>query len=425
MKIVKPTLVILSLLLAACRQEKTVRTTGDAAGQVAEAGREAGERFEAVTAIGPRKTREELEKERFDERWRALQSFQVEQQRQATAATPAAPPVAPPQIRFVTDAKATESLKGLDPAAIESLPVLVPVKGDASGPSVLRAQVYLDRLKYSPGIIDGRWGKNSEIAVYWFQRENGLPPTGDVDQQTFLALLQSAGAPATIAYNLTAEDLEGPFVTIPEDVYEQEKLECLCYESLLEELAERFHTSGEFLQQLNPDVSFESSAAGQQIWIPNVRPPVQQDIPSSIARVVVSVEGNYMHALDGAGKLLLHAPTTLGSEYDPSPTETLEVKKVTFDPWFHYQPKLFHDVPDEEPEAHLAPGPNSAVGVVWAALSKQHYGIHGTSDPDSIGYTSSHGCIRLTNWDAAELAHQLKPGVTVEFVDARAVGGAV
>lgn len=71
---------------------------------------------------------------------------------------------------------------------------------------------------------------------------------------------------------------------------------------------------------------------------------------------------------------------------------------TAYDPTFHYQPTLFAEVPDENPEALLQPGPNSPVGVVWMALSKKHYGLHGTSDSESIGYASSHGCIRLTNW---------------------------
>jgi lipoprotein-anchoring transpeptidase ErfK/SrfK len=50
------------------------------------------------------------------------------------------------------------------------------------------------------------------------------------------------------------------------------------------------------------------------------------------------------------------------------------------------------------------------VGVVWISLSKPHYGIHGTPEPGKIGYTQSHGCIRLTNWDAAKLAEMVKAG---------------
>ena len=166
---------------------------------------------------------------------------------------------------------------------------------------------------------------------------------------------------------------------------------------------------------LNPDAAF---SAGDAIWVPNVREPLTQDRPD-IARVSISIRGNTFNAFDAAGNLVFHSPTTLGSKYDPSPRETVEVKKITFDPWFHYQPTLFHEVSDSDPEANLPPGPNSPVGVVWVALSKPHFGIHGTSDPDSIGYASSHGCVRLANWDAQDVARRLKPGVQVEFVDTR------
>jgi lipoprotein-anchoring transpeptidase ErfK/SrfK len=212
--------------------------------------------------------------------------------------------------------------------------------------------------------------------------------------------------------------VKGPFQKLPADVYEKAKLDCLCYESKKEKLAERFHASTGLLELLNPQVDFEALNAGGTIWAPNVRPAVTSDRPD-IARIAISIAGNTFNAFDANGNLIFHAPTTLGSEYDPSPRETLEIVKVAHNPHFHYQPKLFHEVPDEEPEAHLNPGPNSPVGVVWIALSKRHYGIHGTSDPESIGYASSHGCVRLTNWDAREVAHRVSPKIKVEFIDTR------
>jgi lipoprotein-anchoring transpeptidase ErfK/SrfK len=165
-------------------------------------------------------------------------------------------------------------------------------------------------------------------------------------------------------------------------------------------------------------VNFGTLQVGDTIQVPNVREPLPSPQPD-FARVVVSLSGNSFNAFDAQGRLLFHAPTTVGSKYDPSPNETVTVVKITPDPYFHYQPKLFHEVPDDEPEATLKPGPNSPVGVVWVALSKPHFGIHGTSDPESIGYASSHGCIRLTNWDAGEVSLRMREGVAVEFVDTR------
>ena len=353
------------------------------------------------------------DRERFDNRWRELVTFR--QQQTDTAAQ--RPAQGGQNIRFVRGAK--ETLENLSPDAINAAPVSVPISGDVRGPSVLKTQVYLDRLNFSVGVVDGRWGKNSAIALWWFQRSRGLQPTGDVDEATFRALAGEAqSGPAVVTHNLTSEDVKGPFVDIPEDMYDKAKLDCLCYESVREKLAEKFHTTTDFLGVLNPGVDLSALKAGDAINVPNVRQGSGANTPD-ISKVVVSLNGNTFNAYDGSGKLVFHAPTTVGSEYDPSPTETLEIKSIHEDPHFHYQPKLFHEVPDDEPEANLNPGPNSPVGVVWIALSKQHYGIHGTSDPDSIGYASSHGCIRLTNWDAKEVAGRVSPGIKVEFTDTR------
>ena len=193
----------------------------------------------------------------------------------------------------------------------------------------------------------------------------------------------------------------------------------MCYESLTEKLAEMFHTSADLLKRLNPGADLNSLKAGDALFAPNARQELASDQPADINEVVVSVDGNYLNALNAEGGIILHAPTTVGSKYDPSPNETTKVVGITFDPDFHYQPTLFHEVPDSDPEAMLKSGPNSPVGVVWMELAKPHFGIHGTSDPDSIGYASSHGCIRLANWDANDLAHMLKNGVTVQFTDTR------
>jgi lipoprotein-anchoring transpeptidase ErfK/SrfK len=359
------------------------------------------------------------EKERFDESWRGVfQNAKV----QTAPQGPAAPEV---KITFLPNGKEAFA-KPIDPAALNDAPVVVPVKGDVAGPSVLKTQVYLDRLNFSVGALDGRWGRNSGIALWWFQRSRGINAAdpGAVDEATFRALAaQAGGVPALKQYTLTEEDLKGPFVSVPEEMYDKAELDCLCYESLKEKLAERFHTTMDFLDQLNEEVKFSDLQAGSTIWVPNVREPVTADRPD-IARVVVSIRGNTFNAFDAQGNLVFHAPTTLGNKYDPSPNETVEVKKIVFDPHFHYQPKLFAEVPDDEPEANLNPGPNSPVGVVWVALSKPHFGVHGTSDPDSIGYASSHGCVRLTNWDAQEVAHRLSPGIKIEFLDTREAAAA-
>jgi lipoprotein-anchoring transpeptidase ErfK/SrfK len=341
------------------------------------------------------------EKERFDEQWRGLSGF--------SSAQPG-PPQAPaaPAINVIFAPAGKESFQGLTSAeAINNAPVVVPIKGDVSGPSVLKTQVYLDRAHFSVGVLDGRWGRNTAIALWWYQRSRGIEAgePGALDEQTFRSLATAAnGVPALVGHTLTEDDLK----------------DCLCYESVQEKLAEQFHTTTDFLAQLNEGVKYSELKAGDRLWVPNVRAPLTQDQPD-VAKIVISIRGNTLNAFDAGGNLIFHAPTTLGSKYDPSPNETVAVKKTVFDPHFHYQPTLFAEVPDDEPEANLNPGPNSPVGVVWTALTKPHFGIHGTSDPDSIGYASSHGCVRLTNWDAAEVGHRVSPGVPVEFLDTREV----
>lgn len=401
------------LVLAACSREKATQVGESVKGTAKSVATKV---TDAVTIpnYAPEVQNTPREQQRFDQRWRQLQSFRAAQV--AAAQQEQAQQLAQ-QIQFVKGQK--QSFKKLDANAINAMPVLVPITGDMAGPSVLKAQVYLDRAHFSVGAIDGRWGKNSAVSVWWWQRAHGLNATGDVDEATFRSLAVAGGAvPALTQHQLTEDDLKGPFVQIPEVVYDQEKLDCLCYESRREKLAELFHTTEDFLEQMNPSVKFSDLQAGQSIVVPNVRAALTSD-QRDIAKIVISAQGNSFNGFDANGGLVFHSPTTLGSAFDPSPDETVKIVKILPNPHFHYDPTLYSEVPDWKPDAQLQPGPNSPVGVVWIALSKPHYGIHGTKDPDAIGYASSHGCIRLTNWDAAEIEHRVSEGISVEFVDTR------
>ena len=409
--------ILLVVAAVACTRERATDVKNTTTSAVKNAATKVHDAFDISTPTGGAPDNpQEREKERFDQRWRDLESFRQQQaaqaQRQAQQAQARAA-----NIKFVTGAK--ETFKGLTPDAINNAPVSVPLTGDVKGPSVLKTQVYLDRVHFSVGAIDGRWGRNSAITVWWWQRSHGLPSTGDVDRATFQSIADAAGAPAAVTtYTVTADDTKGPFVHIPDDVYEQQKLDCLCYESLKEALSEKFHVDQDFIEVLNPKVKFSELKAGDTIVVPNVRPPLTAD-QRDIAKVVISLSGNTFNGFDAAGNLIFHAPTTVGNAFDPSPSESVKMIKIVDHPHFHYDPTLYHEVPDTNPDAQLAPGPNSPVGVVWMALSKPHYGIHGTKDPESIGYASSHGCIRLTNWDAAEVEHRVNEGMEVSFVDTR------
>ena len=369
---------------------------------------------EAAVPIGKPDDAVSRAQQRFNLAWQQLQSFR-EQQALKTAQQQGTEPAPPQPIQFVTHVK--QSFKGLDMSGINAAQVSVPISGEMNGPSVLKAQVYLDRARFSVGAIDGGWGKNSAVAVWMWQRSHGIPATGDVDETTFRSIAAASGyVPPLVQYHVTDDDLKGPFVKLPDSVYDKQKLPCMCYETLREELAEKFHTDQDFLSALNPDVKFAELRSGDAIVVPNVRPPVQGD-PHDIDRIRISISGNSFDAFDANSNLVFHAPTTVGSTYDPSPDETLHIVKIIDHPHFHYDPTLYSEVPDDMPDAHLNPGPNSPVGIVWMALSKEHYGIHGTEDPESIGYVSSHGCVRLTNWDAFEVEHRAHEGTVVAFVD--------
>lgn len=309
-----------------------------------------------------------------------------------------------------------------------------PAKIPKRGPLALQLQVMLDRAHFSPGIIDGMWGDNAMKALAFFKNPEstdsssatGTDSSSSIDQATYQNLKAAVGSAAVLThYTVTADDVKGPFKDVPNNVYEQAKLDCLCYTSAAEGLAEKFHTSQKLLAQLNPKVSLASITAGTSLVVPNVD---VEDVPATssndstsggtgqIARLIISRKGYWTHAVDGSGKVLYHFPSTLGAGYDPSPQGDFRVTNITWNPAFHYQPTLFAEVSDKKPEAHLPKGPNSPVGVIWMALSKPHYGIHGTSSPETIGYANSHGCVRLTNWDATELGRLISKGVPVQFL---------
>ena len=317
-----------------------------------------------------------------------------------------------------------ETLASLDSTRDWSSRMHLPLGGNVEGPSVAKLQVLLDRAGFSPGEIDGRWGDNTELALTWFQKDAGLKPTGIADQETVRALAQPAGNPRELITSvaLTAADVAGPFTTIPDDVYERAELDSLGYESLAEKLGERFHAKPAFLAQLNGGLALDSLAAGDSLRVPNV---AQAQRPRGrVSRIVISGEAGYLHALTASGDIVFHAPVTVGASYDPSPEGEFSVESITRNPWWHYQPAILESVPDDQPEAHLPPGPNNAVGRVWMALSKEHYGIHGTKAPGTIGYASSAGCVRLTNWDALALAGMIEAGTPVRFRDVKGRGAA-
>ena len=275
----------------------------------------------------------------------------------------------------------------------------------------LALQVTLDRAGFSPGEIDAHLGVNTMRASDAFRRGGGNPDAG--------------GVPATMNYTITEQDAAGPFTPdIPSDLMQQAKLDALGYRNVVEALGEKFHVSPALLKRLNPSVEFK---AGAQIAVPNVLDVLQPAPPARGGRptpdpsqpantlVTVSRSDSSLTLTDGEGHVLFYAPVTTGSEHDPLPLGDWTVTGVQHNPKFRYNPALFWDADASHSKATIPSGPNNPVGVVWIDLSKAHYGLHGTPEPGLIGHAESHGCVRLTNWDAAKVASLVRPGTRVVF----------
>ena len=268
---------------------------------------------------------------------------------------------------------------------------------------MLAAQVALDRGWFSVGEIDGRGGDNTRRAVAAFQRAHQLAPTGTVDEATRTALAV-ASSPTLVPYTITDADVAGPFAAIPRDMMQKAALPAMSYSSPLEAIAERVHASPQLLLALNPGKSFDQ--VGEVVQVPDVAvgpPPVA-------ASIEVDGTDRSVRVLDRDGRVVARYPASVGSRHDLLPAGRWTVNGVARNPPFHYNPRLFWDAHASDAKTTIQPGPNNPVGVVWIDLSKDHYGIHGTPEPSRIARSESHGCIRLTNWDAITLAEQVRPG---------------
>lgn len=334
---------------------------------------------------------------------------------------------APSDNKGSDDAKAKRASTAPQANALDFVDAKVTDSSISETPA-LRAKVILDHLGFSPGVIDGTEGPSYSAALRGFQVANELPDTGKLDSATLAKLDQWKSVPVTRVVIIPEAFAAGPFVPdFPKDAADQAKLSALGYRNIMEALAERFHTTPEFIVALNS--ADTPVGAGEPIRVPNIpniaRLPLDRDergwgdtlqhlgiAPDQpkAEKVVVDKSEGVLKVYDANEKLIAQFPATMGSSKDPLPIGEWKIQGVSRNPDFHYNPKLFWDVSDSKGSQLLKPGPNSPVGVVWLDLNKPHYGIHGTSEPATIGHAESHGCIRLTNWDAARLAQMVKPG---------------
>ena len=273
----------------------------------------------------------------------------------------------------------------------------------------LVAQVLLDRARHSPGVIDGIMGGNTARAIRSFQRANDMEVNGQLTREVLQALFKQQSGDIVQRYTISEDDVNGPFVDVPDGMAEMAKLDRVAYETPLELLAEKFHMDKEFLKALNPDADFGKAGTKITVIVAGA-----DDMKPKVARIEVDKSRDAVRAYAEDGSLLASYPATVGSSQFPSPSGTMKVNAVAPDAKYYFDPEGREWGPDKQ--LTIPAGPNNPVGGIWIDLSKEGYGIHGSPDPNLIGKTASHGCVRLTNWDAEELAGAVEEGASVEFV---------
>jgi lipoprotein-anchoring transpeptidase ErfK/SrfK len=278
-------------------------------------------------------------------------------------------------------------------------------------PILIKAQVLLDRAHFSPGEIDGKGGDNFKKALVAFATAQGLNSRGELTDEIWQKLTATSEEPVLTKYTISNDDVRGPFVnSIPTKLEKMKDLPVLAYTSPREKIAEKFHMSQELLSALNPKQKFET--ANETTVVANV---MQNDAPKRAARVEVDKSAQVLKVFGRDQQLLAIYPVTVGSTEKPAPSGRLKVTGISKNPTYRYNPKYaFKGVQATKPFT-IKPGPNNPVGLVWIGLSGEGYGIHGTPDPSKVSKTASHGCIRLTNWDALRVASAVVKGTPVDF----------
>lgn len=273
----------------------------------------------------------------------------------------------------------------------------------------VRLQILLDRAHASPGVIDGYFGENVEKAVRALRSMKGLSGDGSPDRDVWAAIENDTDV--MVSYTITEEDMRDLVEEIPEDFAKLAEMDWLGYTSVEERLAERFHMNVELLRSLNPQADF--AAAGTAIMVADTG----EDQDRRVKRIEADRKQRQLRAYGEDGEMVAAYPVTIGSRQTPSPSGTHEVTAIAIEPTYSYRPDENFQQGDNDEPLTLPPGPNNPVGLVWIDLSEPTYGIHGTPAPEQIDKQQSHGCVRMTNWDARELAELVEKGITVEFLE--------
>jgi lipoprotein-anchoring transpeptidase ErfK/SrfK len=279
-------------------------------------------------------------------------------------------------------------------------------------PAGIRLQVLLDRAHFSPGEIDGKFGENAKKALRAYEEAQQLPSSDEVGADVW-AKLASDDRSVITNYTISDKDVAGPFLhKLPAKMEDMKDIPKLSYTSAREGLAEKFHMSEDLLSALNPGRHFDRA----EETIAVIDTGADQS-PEKAAKVEVDKNRQTVKLFDKSNALIGFYPATVGSEEKPSPTGTLKVTEIDRNPTYRYNPAYhFKGVHSRKPFT-IRPGPNNPVGTMWINLSGEGYGIHGTPFPGKVSKSESHGCVRLTNWDAERVAERVSKGTLVAFVD--------
>ncbi|MEP0316582.1 L,D-transpeptidase [Hyphomonas sp.] len=310
------------------------------------------------------------------------------------------------------EAIATAEVVDLSPDVVNSAEYRGEPIPEGRGALILKLQVLLDRAGFSPGVIDGIMGSNVSKAIIAAEATAGLPQDGRLDADLWRVLSANAvEEPVLAAYQITPDDSAGPYIpNLPSDYAELAKLERSAFRNAREMLAERFHMDEGLLADLNPGVDF--GAPGTRITV------AMRGQPKSgpkVAYIIADKSRAQVLGYDAENRLVVSYPATIGSKQLPSPSGIHQVNAIATDAAYYYRPAVNLQQGNNTEPLTIPPGPNNPIGTTWIDLTEPTYGIHGTPEPSKIDKTYSHGCVRLTNWDAEELAALVKKGVTVEF----------
>ncbi len=275
----------------------------------------------------------------------------------------------------------------------------------------LEAQVALARRAISPGSIDAALGSQTRAAISVFQELQTLPQTGELDTNTRAQL--TLDAPVLTSYTITTNDLAS-LQPLGKTWLAKSEQSSLAYETELQLVSEKSHSSPFLIQKLNPDANWPDPSAGTVLQIPNVNYP---EPDSKAAFVVIHLSDRYLEAFDDQTNLLLHFPCSIAAKVEKRPVGILHVLVVIQNPNYTVDPELFPESDELQSIGHkiiLPPGPKNPVGVAWMGLDKPGYGMHGTPNAQEVGRTESHGCFRLANWDAQYLSTIVWVGMPVD-----------